>query len=149
VLLMRHASAGSRLESPALDRERALDEKGRSDAQLLVSALRDHAIDRVVTSPHRRCLESVEPIARVRGLEVECREALAPDGDPRDVLRLFETLPDSALLCTHREIFERLFDGEVKAEKGGTWVVEVRDGRLVPLEYLGPPALVPSARARR
>jgi phosphohistidine phosphatase SixA len=146
---MRHASAGKRLPSPELDRERALDGEGRSDAQLLVSALRDYPIDRIVTSPHRRCLESVEPLARVRGLEVECREALAPDGDPRDVLRLLETLTDSALLCTHREVFERLFEGEVKAEKGGTWVVEVRAGRPVPVEYLPQPSLVASARARR
>ena len=149
VLLMRHASAGERLPSLAVDRERSLDEKGRRDAGLLPSALRDFPIDRIVTSPHRRCLETVEPITRVRGLEVECSEALAPDGDRRDVLRLLETMPDSTLLCTHREAFERVFDGEIAAEKGGTWVVEMRDGRPVPVEYLPPPSAAPRPRTAR
>jgi phosphohistidine phosphatase SixA len=138
VLLMRHASAGERLPSPAADRARSLDATGRADTRALLAALAEHAIERVVTSPHVRCLQTVEPIAQQRGLHVECREALAPGTSREDVLRLLEELPESSLVCTHREVFERLFHGRIRCEKGGVWTVEVRDGHVVPIEYLPP-----------
>jgi 8-oxo-(d)GTP phosphatase len=145
---MRHASAGSRLPSPTEDRARSLDPSGRADTRELLVSLAPYAIERVVTSPHVRCVETVEPIARQRGLDVECREALAPDGSRVDLLNLLEELPDSALVCTHREIFERLFDGEIRCEKGGVWTVEVRDGRVVPLEYLPPASTAARQRSQ-
>lgn len=142
MLLLRHASAGERLPSPSEDRLRPLDAVGRADARLLPRALADHAIGRVVTSPHVRCLETVQPLAESRGLEIECREALAPGASRADPARLIHALPDSAIVCTHREVIKRLFDGEIRCEKGGTWVLERRDGRLVPAEYLPPPSEV-------
>ena len=140
VLLLRHASAGERLPSPAADRARPLDGTGRADTGALLVALAEHAIERVVTSPHLRCRETVEPIAQQRRLHVECREALAPGTNRDDVLRLLEELPEWSLVCTHREVFELLFDGLIRCEKGGMWTVEVHDGRVVPLEYLPPAA---------
>lgn len=145
---MRHASAGSRLPSPTEDRARSLDPMGRADSHALLVSLAPYPIQRVVTSPHARCRETVEPIARRRGLDVECREALAPDGSRVDLLNLLEELPDAALVCTHREVFDRLFDGEIHCEKGGVWTVEVRDGRVVPLEYLPPASSAARERAR-
>ena len=148
MLLMRHASAGERLPSPSEDRARGLDPVGRTDAQMLTRAFAGYAIDRLVTSPHTRCLETVEPIARARGLEVECREALAPDASRADTVRLLEALPEATLVCTHREVIERLFDGEIACEKGGTWLLERRGDRRVPVEYLPPPsARAPARRA--
>jgi 8-oxo-dGTP diphosphatase len=145
---MRHASAGDRLPSPSEDRARRLDRTGRKDARMLPRVLAEHAIDRIVTSPHARSLETVEPIARARGLEIECREALAPDASRVDTVKLLEGLPESALVCTHREVIERLFDGEIRCEKGGTWVLEPRHGRRVPVEYLPPPSVIPRERTR-
>jgi 8-oxo-(d)GTP phosphatase len=138
VLLMRHASAGVGLPSPTADRARSLDPVGRADTRALLVSLAPYPIDRILTSPHTRCVETVEPIARQRCLDVECREALAPDGSRLDLLNLLEELPDSSLVCTHREVFERLFDGDIQCEKGGVWTIEVRAGRVVPLEYLPP-----------
>lgn len=149
MLLMRHGSAGERLPSPAEDRERRLDATGRRDARRLSAMVAGHAVDRIVTSPHARCRESVEPIAQERGLEIECREALAPDASPRDVLKLLEELPESTLVCTHREVFERLFDGDIRCEKGGVWVVDGRGDRILPVEYLPPPSSIARARALR
>jgi 8-oxo-(d)GTP phosphatase len=149
LLLMRHMSAGERLPSPALDRERPLDAKGRSDAGKLSATIAEHAVGRIVTSPHARCRESVEPIAHERGLEIECREALAPDASREDIFKLLEELPESALVCTHREVLEQIFDGEIKCEKGGVWVVDGRGERLVPIEYLPPPSSLARPRAIR
>jgi phosphohistidine phosphatase SixA len=138
VLLLRHASAGERLPSPAADRARRLDRTGRADSRAVLSALAEHPIERVVASPHTRCRETVEPLARRRGLDVECREALAPATNGADVLKLLEELAEWSVVCTHREVFERLFHGRIRCEKGGIWTVEVRDGRVAPIEYLPP-----------
>jgi 8-oxo-dGTP diphosphatase len=140
MLFMRHASAGERLESPDKDRTRRLDPSGRADARALPATLADYGIDRIVSSPHARCVHTVVPLARRRGIEIECRDELAPEASRKDTLALLAELPETALVCTHREVFERVFRGEITSEKGGTWLVE-RKGRRrvpVPVAYLPP-----------
>lgn len=148
VLLLRHASAGERLSSPALDRGRTLDRAGRADARRLPEALAGYTIGRIVTSPHARCVETVIPIAHANGIEIERREELAPDAPRADTLSLLAELPADTLLCTHREVIERLFDGEVTCEKGGTWLFERRGHRWKPVAYLPPPQSAKRTRPR-
>lgn len=139
MLLLRHARAGKRLSSPSLDRARPLARAGRADARRLPEELAGYPLGRVVTSPHARCVETVVPLAEARGLDIECREGLAPDASRRDVLRLLRGLPTDSILCTHREVIERLFDRDVHCEKGGAWLIERRGRRWVPVAYLPPP----------
>lgn len=148
MLLTRHASARERLASPSDDRLRRLDRTGRADARKLPAALSAHLIERIVSSPHVRALETVVPLARRLGIEVECREELAPGAPRNDTLSLLAELPETALVCTHREVFERLFRGEVTCEKGGTWIVERRGRRRVPAAYLPPPSAAIQPRKR-
>jgi phosphohistidine phosphatase SixA len=142
MLLLRHASAGARLSSPGVDRFRRLDDAGRLVARQLVWALADREITRVVSSPLARCIESVVPIAEARGLVVESRWELEPDVSLDDLMILLVDLPDTSLVCTHREVFEKLLGWDVTCEKGGAWVLERSGPRLVPALYLGPPAKV-------
>lgn len=107
-----------------------------------------HAIERIISSPHQRALETVAPLARWLGIEVECREELGPDASRNDTISLLAQLPETALVCTHREIFERLFRGEVTCEKGGTWIVQRHGRRRVPVEYLPPPSAAIRPRKR-
>jgi 8-oxo-dGTP diphosphatase len=130
MLLLRHASAGERLPSKREDRARRLDAQGRREARRLAETLARHEITRIVSSPYARCVESVQPIAAALGLEIETRDELVAEAPRRRAAGLLATLPGSALVCTHREVFERLFDGAVTCEKGGTWIVERRDGPL-------------------
>ena len=146
MLLLRHASSGNRLESPTLDRLRPLDRVGQAQARKLSQARAQYAIERIVSSPHRRCVETVRPLAEARGLEIETREALAPDARVEDTAALLDALPDASLVCTHREAIERLFDGAVACEKGGTWVLERRGAHWLPTEYLPPPVRAEQAR---
>ena len=111
MLLLRHARAGTRLSSPTLDCARPLSRHGRAQARRLPEALAGYPLERIVTSPHARCVETVEPLAEASGLGIECREGLALDASRRDVLRLLRGLPAGSPLCTHREVIERLFDG--------------------------------------
>jgi len=142
MLLLRHGSAGERLSSPGVDRFRRLDDAGRVVARQLVWTFADREITRIVSSPLARCLESVVPLAESRHLVVESRWELAPDVPADDVLTLLADLPDTALVCTHREILERILGWDVTCEKGGAWVLERNGSELVPTLYLAPPAAV-------
>jgi 8-oxo-dGTP diphosphatase len=148
MLLLRHASAGERPQAASLDRARRLDRVGRADARELPEALAGHVIDRVVSSPHARCIETVGALARGRNLRVEVRDELVPDASVEDVRALLDELPDSALVCTHREVIERLFENQQTCEKAGTWLLERRNGRLEPVAYLPPPSVAVRASER-
>jgi 8-oxo-dGTP diphosphatase len=148
VLLLRHASAGERLSSRDIDRFRQLDHAGRSDARQLVGTLVDQVIERVVTSPLARCVETVIPIAENRRLVIERRDELLPDASLESVLALLGELPGASLLCTHREVFRTLFGADVTCEKGAAWLIE-RDGSFwSPTAYIPSPASVPDRFAR-
>ncbi|HSJ92631.1 MAG TPA: histidine phosphatase family protein [Gaiellaceae bacterium] len=140
MLLLRHASAGERLSSASLDRARRLDRVGRADARLLPESLVSFELERIVSSPHARCVETVRGVALARGLRVEERDELLPAAPLEETLALLAALPEAALVCTHREVFQRLFDGDVTCEKGAAWLVERREGRLAPVAYLPSPA---------
>ena len=140
MLLLRHASAGERLWSPSRDRARRLDRAGWADARKLVESLEAHTIVRLVSSPHVRCMDTLAPLARARRLVVEARDELAPEASLESIRALLDELPDDTLVCTHREVVARLFGGELTCEKGGTWLLERRAGRQVPVAYLPPPA---------
>jgi phosphohistidine phosphatase SixA len=142
VLLLRHASAGERLSSAGVDRFRRLDEAGRHMARQLVWAFADREISSIVSSPLPRCVETVIPLAESRRLVVEQRWELEPDSSPDDLRILLEDLPDDALVCTHREAFEKLLGWDVTCEKGGAWVLERTGSELVPTLYVAPPASV-------
>ena len=144
MLVLRHASAGARLSSPEIDRWRRLDETGRVVARQLVWNFADREITRVVSSPLARCVESVVPLAQTRGLVVEQRWELAPDAELDDVLTLLDDLPDTALVCTHREVIEKLLGPDAACEKGSAWALERSGSELVPTLYLAPPSAVSS-----
>jgi phosphohistidine phosphatase SixA len=105
----------------------------------LPDVLAPYEITRLVSSPHRRCRESLRQLAAARGLEIEQRDELARDASAEKAKTVLAELPDTALVCTHREVIGRLFDDEIASEKGGTWLLERRGPRLVPVEYLAPP----------
>lgn len=146
MLLLRHASAGERLTSASLDRARRLDRVGRADARLLPEVLAEYAIEHIVSSPHARCVETVRALALARGLQVAIREELAPEALAADVYAVLDEFPDATLVCTHREVVSKLFDGEVTCEKGAAWVLERREGRFHPVAYLPSPTSQERAR---
>lgn len=131
--------------SSDVDRFRRLDEPGRAAARQLVWSLAEVELTRAVTSPFARCVESVAPLAASRGLVVESRWELAPDVPLDDVLTLLEDLPDTTVVCIHREVFEKLLGPEGVCEKGAAWVVERNGAELVPTLYIPAPAPVGAA----
>jgi 8-oxo-(d)GTP phosphatase len=129
LLLIRHASAGDREEWPGNDRHRPLDQKGHKQAKKLVDLLETYDIDRVLSSPFDRCVQSVEPLAHARGLEVELRDELGEELQLTAGAALVRSLLDeNAVVCGHGGLSDVLVGESQK--KGETFVLDER-GRVV------------------
>ena len=148
LLLVRHADAGDRAAWTGDDTARPLSATGRSQSQALVDHLAAEPVASILSSPARRCIDTVEPIAQARGLHVEVDDALA-EGTPLDVAdRLLRRLRSSdVLLCSHGDVLGAIITSlrrrgaisdRPRWPKGSTWILEgwPDPGRL---EYLAPP----------
>ncbi|MTV26553.1 histidine phosphatase family protein [Nitriliruptoraceae bacterium ZYF776] len=165
VLLLRHAHAGDRDTWDGRDHLRPLSSLGLKQALAVVDQLAGHPIDRVVTSPYVRCVQSVEPLAAAIGVPVESDDDLAEGAAP-DVTRRLLRKPGgrTVLLCSHGDVIGAavtdlehrglLGDLDPRWPKGSTWVLEgplwpaagpggapaTVDDRDVAVSYLAPPA---------
>jgi len=111
LILMRHASAGSKSDWPGDDEARPLDADGEQDAQLLASLLRCFGVSRAVSSPSERCAATLRPYATSTGGEVEIEPAFwvakgSPPVLPSEVARATARLVATGqpvVICGHRE----------------------------------------------
>lgn len=136
VLLIRHAHAGDRAAWSDPDHLRPLTTRGRREATALVELFAGYEVARVLTSPARRCVETVAPLAAARGLEVEEHDGLA-EGAPLDRVEPLLRIP-AAALCSHgdvigavlRDLAARGVDlgPDPGLAKGSTWVLDVARG---------------------
>ncbi|MCC5948324.1 MAG: histidine phosphatase family protein [Nitriliruptoraceae bacterium] len=103
--LVRHAHAGDRAAWTGDDRRRPLSARGRTQAESIALQVADVPLTRILSSPARRCLDTVEPLATLRELVVEEDDALA-EGAPFDIIdRLLRRCGDQdALLCSHGDV---------------------------------------------
>ena len=137
LILWRHAEAEDVNSQGDLARE--LTKRGRRQAQQMAHWLASHLEGewRILVSPARRTLQTVEPLER----EFEVREALAPGTYPEKVLRE-AGWPDAGtnvLLVGHQptlgEVAALLLHGEeggVSMRKGAIWwfVSREREGKM-------------------
>jgi 2,3-bisphosphoglycerate-dependent phosphoglycerate mutase len=101
IVLVRHAAAsGQAADAP-------LTPEGRRQAGELAHALGALGCDRLVTSPFRRAVESIEPFARRSGLAIETDE------------RLIERALSSGHLPDWRDHLRRSFDDLDYCVEGG------------------------------
>jgi broad specificity phosphatase PhoE len=91
--LVRHAHAGDKRAWTGPDRLRPLSAPGRREAHGVLVQLRDYPITRILSRPAVRCLQTVEPLARRRGLPVEAAEVLGVDADPATLVALLLDRP--------------------------------------------------------
>jgi 8-oxo-dGTP diphosphatase len=137
LILLRHASAGSKKKWRGDDVQRPLDELGRRQADLLADALAAYEPRRIVTSRYLRCRQTVEPLATRLDLEPEEHPALETDADERAARAALAELSRGdgvAIACTHRELYEALF-GESPPKAGSLLL----DEELRVTGRLGPP----------
>jgi 8-oxo-(d)GTP phosphatase len=137
LLVNRHASAGKSEEWVGDDARRPLDERGRRQASNLVAQLVPFELERIVSSPFDRCVQTVQPLAAARGLEIELTDDLAEGAGPERVRELLSDLAGSATaVCGHGPELFPLFG---QTQKGATIAVEAARGALGELGRLPPP----------
>jgi phosphohistidine phosphatase SixA len=139
IYLVRHGSAGSRDDSDPTDHDRDLDDAGRQQATKLAEWLRHESITRIVSSPYRRCLQTVEPLAAALELPVERCEWLAETAEVEQSWKVLASLAqECAVLCSHGDVIPDLIrrsqlrgmhvPGKSGCAKGSVWHLEHWDG---------------------
>jgi 8-oxo-(d)GTP phosphatase len=71
LIVLRHASAGSRSSWGGADLARPLDARGAADADRLAWLLSCFGADRVISSAAERCVATVRPFAALTGAKIE------------------------------------------------------------------------------
>lgn len=114
LLVVRHAEAIGRSKWSGTDRDRPLDRAGRAWAQHLAPILAAYAPHRLISSPARRCMQTLEPYADACGDRIVAKNGLSEEvheDDPsRSVKHLRRALERGApvALCTHRPLLPDL-----------------------------------------
>jgi len=155
VLLVRHASAGSRSKWEGDDRDRPLDECGQAQADELVRLLARFDVGSIVSADVTRCVDTVAPFADALGLPVQeeplLSEATYPGREEEAVAALRSTDPDrDAVACSQGDVIPDLIDRLLVADdldrpepfaaaKGSAWALTFAANRLVNVEYFPPP----------
>ncbi len=155
VILLRHASAGSKGSWAGDDLARPLDADGTADAERLASLLSCYGSCRVISSAAERCLATVRPYARRIGAQISVEPDLTIPGtsaDPAAATDLAVRLAserEPTVLCGHRENLPAILAATCRylgaappdsreLDKGGFWVLHTADGALAGTERHSP-----------
>ncbi|HEY7397763.1 MAG TPA: phosphoglycerate mutase family protein [Gaiellaceae bacterium] len=151
IYLVRHAKAGHRERWTDDDELRPLTKNGWRQAHGLVELFDGQPFARLLSSRYVRCVQTLEPLAEARGLEIEEADGLAEGSSRAASVELLLGAAESGpvALSTHGDIVEHVLDelaesqvpltGPTLLEKGSTWVLDVADGAIRAGRYLPPP----------
>lgn len=151
IRFLRHAAAGDRTKWKGNDRKRPLSKKGSRQAKALAESLAGAGVERIVTSPYDRCVQTIKPLAKAVGAKIEKSDALAEGQDIDAAYDLVDSLVGSnAVLCTHGDVIpatiNRLMwagltiNSRFYCSKGSIWEIEVEGGRFTTGTYVPPPS---------
>ena len=130
---------------------RPLADEGTRQAHLLATSSRLGTGTRVLSSPARRCVDTVAPLARRLGVTVEIEDLLYEDngaaalGLLRNALGAESTA--AVVACTHGDVLPALLntlaeeDGlrlpaDLRCEVASSWVIDWdKDGQALGAEY--------------
>lgn len=157
LILVRHAQAGSRSDFDGDDLLRPLSGRGRHQAADIAGTILDVTGSRVasiVTSPYRRCIETVAPLGAALGVDIVVDPMLAEgptDTARAEVRRIVGRVRNEHVVwCSHGDILPAVLemlarqDGldlgrDARVQKGSVWVLDVDDeGRFDRAVYLRP-----------
>lgn len=152
LFLVRHANAGERSRWDGPDHLRTLSNKGCKQAETLAGMLGEWGIDRIMSSPSLRCVETVAPLADRLDLEVEDCPRLG-EGRGTSVLELLARfVGHNVVLSSHGDVIPAILDrlaregvtltsptGLFECKKASVWRVTVSDGETRSADYIPPP----------
>ncbi len=157
LFLVRHAQAGSRNDFVGDDTLRPLTGRGRHQAADIAGLIKEMAgpMDLTIrTSPYRRCIETIAPLAAATGSPMIVDDVLAegPTENARQQVRLVAaSMANRAeVWCSHGDIIPAVIemlsvqDGldlgpNPRVQKASIWVLTTNDeGRFLDATYIGP-----------
>lgn len=152
--VVRHGHAGSRRRWDGPDHRRPLSTKGHRQAAAIADMLASAGVGRLVSSPYRRCVQTLEPLGARLDLPVEHDPRLAEGAEGDDALDLAGELRDgyeAAAVCSHGDVIPEMlrilnattarFKDPFVWPKGSTWVLTWNGERWSKARYLPPPDL--------
>ena len=151
LFVVRHAVAGSRKRWADPDHIRPLTKRGWRQARALAHRLAPEGIERLMSSPYVRCMQTLEPLGEMLGIPVEAHPALAEGRGMGATMELFEDLSGTNVaLSSHGDIIPSaifrlaetgtaLSDPIYFCKKGSIWAVNVIGGQAVSAHYEPPP----------
>jgi 8-oxo-dGTP diphosphatase len=104
VYLIRHAKAGSPHDWEGDDRLRPLTKTGHRQADALAQRIGDLGVTGLISSPYRRCVETLQPLARSSRLTISTDPSLGEGRNFDAVLKLLNASDDGTVLCSHGDV---------------------------------------------
>lgn len=158
ILIVRHASAGSRGEWEGDDRLRPLDEGGRLQAEQLVRFLSRYEVDELISADFVRCVQTLEPFAEAVGLPIKEEPLFSELGYPGAeseavlAIRSWARSGESTVICSQGDVIPDLVariaredhvdvPDPLPCKKASTWVLSFDGNRLFSAEYFPPPLI--------
>ena len=150
VQLVRRAKAGRRGSGPKDDTQRPLSDEGLAQANALVETMDGEPIDGILAGPARRCIQTVEPLAKRRGLEVVVDDRLSEGTSPNKLLTLLRSCGETpTVLCSHSDVIRNLLtalnptvkesSNNLRRRKASRWVLGGDLTGEVTAQYRPPP----------
>lgn len=147
LLLVRGAQVTKRNARGSSDDSRMLAENGEHAAQTLAALGSMFKIERVLSAPSARCVETVAELARRESLEVERSDHLTGGSIAATLDLVAEARGTGTVLCTHEGVMavvvEHLIRNDrtvlskrFRVRKGSAWVVTGDDSRYHSAYYL-------------
>jgi 8-oxo-dGTP diphosphatase len=102
--VVRHAKAGERRLWTGDDIDRELSKTGWKQSASLAKRMAKLGPTTLVSSPYVRCLQTLEPLGELMGVEVNIDDRLCEGAAFEPVLDLLAELPPRSVLSTHGDI---------------------------------------------
>ena len=152
LFVVRHAKAGERRLWTDDDINRPLSKKGWKQSELVGKRLARLDPSMLVSSPYIRCIQTLEPLARMTESDVDVDQRLCEDEPFEGVLDLLRELPVRSVLSTHGDIIPATMQALVRRgmkmstppdwRKAAVWVLRRNTkGDIVHVKVWPPPVV--------
>ncbi len=149
IYLVRHAKAGERRVWDGDDEARPLSKHGWKQSEAIAKRLAAKGATSLHSSPYVRCMQTLEPLAKRLGVDVEAERRLF-EGEPFEpVLDLLGEVGTGAVLCSHGDIVPDVIKALVRRgmevqttpdwRKGSIWVLKRKGDRITKGKVWPPP----------